>query len=77
MDGTITTPATAPAPLPAEAALPRPPSVLRRVAGHPGLVAGTPAASTVHEFLDPRASAAGHTDADRVGKKDLGRLHRL
>ena len=40
MDGTITTPATAPAPLPAETALPRPPSVLRRVAGHPGLVAG-------------------------------------
>ena len=40
MDGTITTPATTPAPLPAEAALPRPPSVLRRVAGHPGLVAG-------------------------------------
>jgi peptide/nickel transport system permease protein len=40
MDGTITTPATAPPPLPAEAAPPRPPSVLRRVAGHPGLVAG-------------------------------------
>jgi len=40
MDGTITTPATTPVLLPAEAALPRPPSVLRRVAGHPGLVAG-------------------------------------
>ena len=40
MDGTITTPATAPAPLPAEAALLRPPSVLRRVARHPGLVIG-------------------------------------
>jgi len=40
MDGTITTPAARPGPLPAEAALPRPPSVLRRVVGHPGLVAG-------------------------------------
>ena len=40
MDGTITRPATAPAPLPADAALPKPPSVLRRVGSHPGLVAG-------------------------------------
>ncbi len=41
MDGTITKPATAaPVPLPAEAALPRPPSVLRRVMSHPGLLAG-------------------------------------
>src|SRR5262245_24847779 len=40
MDGATTTPATAPAPLPAEAALLKPPSVLRRMAGHPGLVAG-------------------------------------
>ncbi|MFZ1102482.1 MAG: ABC transporter permease [Hyphomicrobiaceae bacterium] len=40
MDGTITTPAAGPGPLPAEAALSRAPSMLRRVAGHPGLVAG-------------------------------------
>ena len=40
MDGTITTPATAPAAHPADAALPKPPSVLRRVVGHPGLVIG-------------------------------------
>jgi peptide/nickel transport system permease protein len=41
MDGTITKPAAAaPAPRQAELALPRPPSVLRRVIGHPGLVAG-------------------------------------
>jgi peptide/nickel transport system permease protein len=40
MDGTITTPAARRGPLPADAALPKPPSVLRRVASHPGLVAG-------------------------------------
>jgi peptide/nickel transport system permease protein len=41
MDGTITTPATAaPAPLPAGAAEPARLSVLRRVAGHPGLLIG-------------------------------------
>jgi len=41
MDGTITKPAAAtPAPLPAETALPRPPTVLQRVVSHPGLVAG-------------------------------------
>ena len=39
MDGTVTTPATAPAPTPAEVGL-SPPGVLRRVLGHPGLVAG-------------------------------------
>ena len=39
MDGTITTPAARRGPLPADAALPKPPSVLRRVASHPGLVA--------------------------------------
>jgi peptide/nickel transport system permease protein len=40
MDGTTTTPAATPAPVPAELALPKPPSVLRRVVSHPGLVAG-------------------------------------
>ncbi|HXE87261.1 MAG TPA: ABC transporter permease [Hyphomicrobiaceae bacterium] len=39
MDGTATTPATTPAPTPAEVGL-SPPGVLRRVLGHPGLVAG-------------------------------------
>jgi peptide/nickel transport system permease protein len=39
MDGTITTPATTPAPLPTEAALAAP-GMLRRALGHPGLVAG-------------------------------------
>jgi peptide/nickel transport system permease protein len=39
MDGTATTPATTPAPAPAEVGL-SPPGVLRRVLGHPGLVAG-------------------------------------
>ena len=39
MDGTATTPATAPAPPSAEVGL-SPPGVLRRVLGHPGLVAG-------------------------------------
>jgi peptide/nickel transport system permease protein len=40
MDATVTKPAETGAPLPAEAALPKPPSVLRRITGHPGLVAG-------------------------------------
>ena len=39
MDGTATTPATTQAPTPAEVGL-SPPGVLRRVLGHPGLVAG-------------------------------------
>ena len=39
MDGTITTPATSPAPIPAEASLPTT-GVLRRVLSHPGLVCG-------------------------------------
>src|SRR5690242_17421508 len=40
MDGTLTTPAAAPAPHAVEVALPGPPSALRRMASHPGLVIG-------------------------------------